>query len=177
MLNTPTALSAALITSLFAIGISVARADEDPMSPMYAMDRPEPKADLSARPLAGKFVRYGYHSFWEVNKDRGVSGAPAPMVHDIFFYDDGECEWFSRDIFVGEHARQMCGTVQIAPNIYQVTWLEPESKQVVTMTLNLDTWEVNSSFHFNSGEGLAMWQGRIRIFGDQPDPDVVVPER
>lgn len=168
-------ISMALI--LCASGISLATADEDPMSPMYEMNLPEPQANLAARPLAGKFVRYGYHSLWEVNRDRGVRGAPAPMLHDIFFYENGECEWFSLDIFAGEHARQMCGTVEIAPNVYQVTWLEPESEQVVTLALNLNAWTVNSSFHFNSGKGLAMWQGKIYIFGEQPIPGVVVPEQ
>lgn len=93
-------------------------ADEDPMSPMYEMNLPEPKVDLSNSPLAGKYVRYGYHSFWEVNKDRGPQGAPAKMVHDILFYENGECEWFSIDIFAGEHQRQRCGNVEVAPNVY-----------------------------------------------------------
>lgn len=167
-------LSLTLAIGVFRLGSAFA--DEDPMSPMYEMDLPQPVTDLSARPLAGKFVRYGYHSFWEVNKDRGPQGAPAPMMHDILFYKNGECEWFSLDIFVGEHARQMCGTVLIAPNAYQVTWLEPESEQVVTLTLNLNSWTVNSSFHFNSGKGLAMWQGKIYAFGEQPSPAVTVPD-
>jgi len=68
-----------------------ALADEDPLSPMYQMDLAEPKTNLAATPLAGKFIRYGYHTFWEVNKKKGVRGAPAKMVHDIFFYENGEC--------------------------------------------------------------------------------------
>ena len=60
--------------------LRTAVADEDPMSPMYEMNLSKPKTDLSARLLAGKVLRYGYHSFWEVNKDRGVRGAPAPMM-------------------------------------------------------------------------------------------------
>lgn len=155
----------------------VALADEDPMSPMYEMERSEPKVDLSARPLAGKVMRYGYHTFWEVNKDRGVQGAPAAMVHDIFFYEDGDCEWFSIDIFSGEHQRQRCGTVEVAKNVYQISWLEPESKQVVTQVINLNDWTINSSFHFNSGKGLALWQGRIYSFGDIPEPPFGVPEK
>ena len=152
-------------------------ADEDPMSPMYEMDLAEPKADLAARPLAGKFIRYGYHTFWEVNKKKGVRGAPAKMVHDIFFYENGECEWFAFDIFEGESARQACGTVEVAPNIYQVTWLEPATKQVVTQAINLNSWTINSSFHFNSGKGLALFQGEIFIFGAHPIPPVTVPNK
>lgn len=154
-----------------------AHADDDPMSPMYEMDLPEPKADLSATPLAGKFIRYGYHSFWEVNKDRGVRGAPDKMVHDILFYENGECEWFSLDIFAGEHARQRCGTVEAGTNLYQVSWLEPGTKQVVTQIINLQTWTIHTSFHFNNGEGLALWQGRIYAFGDYPHKPVTVPEK
>ena len=63
-------------------------------------------------------MRYGYHTFWEVNKDKGVQGAPPAMVHDLFFYEDGECEWFAHDIFAGEHARQRCGTIRIMQRIY-----------------------------------------------------------
>jgi hypothetical protein len=151
-------------------------ADEDPMTPMYGMARGEAQADLSATPLAGKFVRYGYHTFWEVNKDKGVQGAPAAMVHDILFYEGGECEWFSLDIYAGEHARMKCGTVEIEPGLYQVSWLEPASKQVVTQVLNLRTWTINTSFHFNSGKGLALWAGKIYAFGDQPRPPITVPE-
>jgi hypothetical protein len=154
-----------------------ALADEDPMSPMYEMDLAEPKANLAARPLAGKFIRYGYHSFWEVNKKKGVRGAPAKMVHDIFFYENGECEWFAFDIFEGESARQPCGTVEVAPNIYQVTWLETATRQVVTQAINLNTWTINSSFHFNSGKGLALWQGEIFIYGAHPIPPVTVPKK
>jgi hypothetical protein len=168
-------IAAFLLVPVF--GVQLAYADEDPMSPMYAMERPEPKADLSARPLAGKVMRYGYHSFWEVNKDKGVQGAPAAMVHDLFFYEDGDCEWFSLDIFAGEHERQRCGTVEVATNIYHVSWLEPESKQVVTQVINLNNWTINTSFHFNSGKGLALWQGKIISFGDIPDPPVTVPEK
>ena len=152
-------------------------ADEDPMSPMYEMNLPQPKVDLSKSPLAGKYVRYGYHSFWEVNKKRGPQGAPAKMVHDILFYENGECEWFSIDIFAGEHQRQMCGNVEVAPNIYQVNWLEPESRQVVVMVLNLNAWTINSTFHFNSGKGLAMWQGKIYSFGEIPRPPITVPDK
>jgi hypothetical protein len=152
-------------------------ADLDPMSPMYELQRSEPKVDLSARPLAGKVMRYGYHTFWEVNKDRGVQGAPAAMVHDLFFYENGDCEWFSIDIFAGEHERQRCGTVKVAENMYQISWLEPESEQVVTMTINLNSWTINSSFHFNEGKGLALWQGNIISFGDIPDPPMTVPEQ
>lgn len=157
-------------------GIGLALADEDPMTPMYDMERSAPRADLSARPLAGKVMRYGYHSFWEVNKDKGVQGAPAAMVHDLFFYEDGECEWFSLDIFAGEHARQRCGTVKIANNLYQVSWLEPESRQVVTQVIDLNNWTINTSFHFNSGKGLALWQGDIYSFGEIPDPPLAMPE-
>lgn len=164
-----------VLVTLFAIGLTTA--DEDPMSPMYEMNSPEPKVDLSASPLAGKYVRYGYHSFWEVNKDKGARGAPAKMAHDILFYENGECEWFSIDIFAGEHQRQRCGNVEVAPNMYQVSWLEPESKQVVVMVLNLNTWRVNSTFHFNSGKGLAMWQGKIYSFGEHPIPSITVPEK
>ena len=64
-------LSVALFMCSLALDGDLAFADEDPMSPMYEMERPDPKVDLSARPLAGKVLRYGYHSFWEVNKDRG----------------------------------------------------------------------------------------------------------
>ena len=169
-------LRAFVLMTLFAIGLA-AFADEDPMSPMYEISSPEPKVDLSASPLAGKYVRYGYHSFWEVNKDKGARGAPAKMVHDILFYENGECEWFSIDIFAGEHQRQRCGNVEVAPNMYQVSWLEPESKQVVVMVLNLNTWRVNSTFHFNSGKGLAMWQGKIYSFGEHPIPPITVPEK
>ena len=167
-------LCAAIVALITLFGTGPVFADEDPMSPMYEMERPEPRADLSARPLAGKYIRYGYHSFWEVNKDRGVQGAPAAMVHDILFYDDGECEWFSLDIFAGEHARQKCGTVQVANNIYQVSWLEPATRQVVTQVIDLNNWTINTSFHFNSGKGLALWQGDVISFGDIPDPPVSV---
>ena len=92
-------VSGALCMFSLAFDTDLALADEDPMSPMYEMDRSEPRVDLSARPLAGKVMRYGYHTFWEVNKDKGVQGAPAAMVHDLFFYKDGDCEWFSLDIF------------------------------------------------------------------------------
>lgn len=166
-----------LLMLLVMFAVESAFADEDPMSPMYEMELSNPKADLSARPLAGKVVRYGYHSFWEVNKDKGVRGAPAPMMHDVFFYEDGECEWFSLDIFAGEHARQRCGTVEVAPNMYQVSWLEPESEQVVTQILNLNSWTINTSFHFNNGKGLALWQGQIYSFGNFPNPPVTVPEK
>ena len=154
-----------------------AYADDDPMSPMYELERGEPQADLSARPLAGTYVRYGYHTFWEVNKTRGVQGAPAAMLHDIFFYEDGECEWFAFDIFEGEHARQACGTVEVAPNMYQVSWLEPATKQVVTQILNFNQWTINTSFHFNNGKGLALWQGEIFAFGKHPIPPITVPEK
>jgi hypothetical protein len=166
---------AGVVITLISLFGGSAFADEDPMSPMYGINSQKPEADLSARPLAGKVVRYGYHSFWEVNKDKGVQGAPAPMVHDVFFYENGECEWFSLDIFAGEHARQQCGTIEVAPNMYQVSWLEPDSKQVVTMILNLNSWTVNSSFHFNSGKGLALWQGRIYSFGEYPHPPTTIP--
>jgi hypothetical protein len=169
--------SARLVMFLLVLSASLAVADEDPMSPMYELERGEAKVDLSARPLAGKVMRYGYHTFWEVNKDRGVQGAPAAMVHDLFFYENGDCEWFSLDIFAGEHERQKCGTVRIANNIYHVSWLEPKSRQVVTQVINLDTWTINSSFHFNSGKGLALWQGRIISFGDIPDPSLILPEK
>ena len=159
------------------IAINSALADEDPMSPMYEMDLPKPKSDLSARPLSGKVIRYGLHSFWEVNKDRGVQGAPAPMLEDIFFYENGECEWFALDIFLGEHARQKCGTVEIAPNMYQVSWLEPKSEQVVILVFDLNLWTANASFHFNHGKGLALWQGEIFFFGDNPMPPITVPEK
>ena len=169
---------AGLFMFFAALVVSPAFADEDPMSPMYDMERSEPRVDLSARPLAGKVMRYGYHTFWEVNKDRSVQGAPAAMVHDLFFYEDGECEWFAHDIFAGEHARQPCGTVRIAENIYQVSWLEPGTRQVVTQVINLNTWTINSSFHFNSGKGLALWQGEIFLFGDIPDdPPLTVPAK
>jgi hypothetical protein len=169
--------SIALFMCSLAIDDRLAFADEDPMSPMYEMERAEPRVDLSARPLAGKVMRYGYHTFWEVNKDKGVQGAPAAMVHDLLFYEDGDCEWFSLDIFAGEHARQRCGTVQVAKNIYQVSWLEPESKQVVTQVIDLNNWTINTSFHFNSGKGLALWQGKVYSFGEIPDPPITVPEK
>ena len=35
-----------------------ASADEDPMTPMYDIELSEPRVDLSARPLAGKVIRY-----------------------------------------------------------------------------------------------------------------------
>jgi hypothetical protein len=133
-------VSTGVIALLTALSSGSASADEDPMSPMYETKRPPPQVDLSVRPLAGKLVRYGYHSFWEVNKDRGPQGFPAPMMHDLFFYENGECEWFSLDIFSGEHERSRCGTIEIAPNIYQVSWLETESRQVVTQVLNLNSW-------------------------------------
>ena len=169
-------LLAGLVALSLPLDIQLAVADEDPMSPMYEMERSEPRVDLSARPLAGRVMRYGYHTFWEVNKDRGVQGAPAAMVHDLFFYEDGDCEWFSLDIFAGEHERQRCGTVELGPNLYQVSWLEPESKQVVTQVINLNTWTINTSFHFNSGKGLALWQGEILSFGDIPDPPLALPD-
>ena len=169
--------SVALCIGSTVFGTGLVLADEDPMSPMYEMERSTPRADLSARPLAGKVMRYGYHTFWEVNKDKGVQDAPAAMVHDLFFYEDGDCEWFSLDIFAGEHERQRCGTVQIENNIYQVSWLEPESKQVVTQVIDLNNWTINTSFHFNSGKGLALWQGDIYSFGEIPDPPVIVPEQ
>ena len=163
---------------LFSIcAISPAFADEDPLTPLYEMELTEPKVDLSATPLAGKFFRYGYHTFWEVNKKKGVHGTPAPFLHELFFYDNGECEWFAFDIFEGESARQPCGTVEVAPNIYQVNWLETATRQVVTMVVNLNTWTVNSSFHFNSGKGLALFQAEIFIFGSHPIPPVTVPEK
>jgi hypothetical protein len=165
----------ALLFSILVTGYTYA--DDDPMSPMYELDLAEPKADLSARPLAGKFIRYGYHTFWEVNKKKGVRGAPADMVHDILFYENGECEWFAFDIFEGEHARQACGTVEVAPNMYQVSWLEPATKQVVTQVINLNSWKINTSFHFNNGKGLALWQGEIFIFGTHPVPPVTIPEK
>ena len=84
---------------------------------MYGIERSEPKVDISARPLAGKVMRYGYHTFWEVNKDKGIQGEPVTMVHDLFFYEDGECERYSLDIFAGEHVRQRCGTVEIADDM------------------------------------------------------------
>jgi hypothetical protein len=59
----------------------LASADEDPMSPMYEINSPDAEVDLSNSALAGKYVRYGYHSFWEVNKDKGARGAPAKMVN------------------------------------------------------------------------------------------------
>jgi hypothetical protein len=86
-----------VLSAIFIVGPVIA--DEDSMSPLYEMNLPAPKTDLSARPLAGKYLRYGYHSFWEVNKNKGPQGAPAAMVHDILFYENGECEWFSLDIF------------------------------------------------------------------------------
>jgi hypothetical protein len=144
---------------------------------MYEMERPAALVDLSARPLAGKVVRYGYHSFWEVNKNRGPQGFPAPMVHDLYFYENGECEWFSRDIFAGEHVRSRCGTVELAPNLYQVSWLETETRQVVTQVLNLNSWTINSSFHFHSGKGLALFQGKIYSFGNIPDPPMTTQEK
>jgi|GEM_PF-2715785 len=161
-----------ILILLLAFNIGAAVADADPMGPMYEMDLPKPKTDLAAGALTGKIVRYGYHSFWEVNKDKGSRGAPAPMMHDVIFYENGECEWFSLDIFAGEHVRAPCGSVQVAPNIYQVSWLEAESKQVVTLILNLNTWQVNTSFHFNTGEGLALWEGKIYFLGDYPIPPV-----
>ena len=169
-------LSIGICTLSLALDTDRALADEDPMSPMYDMERSEPRVDLSARPLAGKVMRYGYHTFWEVNKDKGVQGAPAAMVHDLFFYEDGDCEWFSLDIFAGEHERQRCGTVKIANNLYQVSWLEPDSKQVVTQVIDLNNWTINTSFHFNSGKGLALWQGEIYSFGERPDPPLTVPD-
>ena len=132
-----------LLLCIFVAGHAFA--DDDPMWPMYEMTLPEPKTDLSARPLAGKFVRYAYHSFWEVNKNKGVRGAPAEMMHDIFFY--------------------------------KVSWLEPESKQVVTQIINLNLWTINTSFHFNNGKGLALWQGVIYLFGEHPISPVTVPEK
>ena len=36
--------------------------------------------------------------------------------------------------------------------------------KIVTQVINLETWTINSSFHFNSGKGLALWQGEIFIF-------------
>lgn len=169
-----TAYRTFLLFVLLASGLVFA--DEDPISPMYSPDSPEPQADLSARPLAGKVVRYGYHTFWEVNKNKGVQGTPAALKHDLFFYTNGECEWFSLDIFAGEHARSPCGTVEVAPNIYQVSWLEDATKQVVTQTLNMNTWRINTSFHFKSGKGLALFQGKIYSFGDIPKPPVTEPE-
>ena len=153
-----------------------AEADEEPLKPWYSMELPAPRTDLAATPLAGKVIRYGYHTFWEVNKDKGVRGTPAPLVHDLFFYSNGQCEWFAKDIFEGESARSDCGTVEVAPNIYQVTWLEVETRQVVTQVLNLNTWTINSSFHFQSGKGLALFEGDIYSFGDIPKPPFVIPE-
>jgi hypothetical protein len=161
-----------LFLTMLGILSPLAYGDEDPMSPMYEMGLPDFKVDLSKNLLAGKFLRYGYHSFWEVNKDRGARGAPAPMVHDILFYENGECEWTSLDIFLGERVRSRCGTVEIAPNIYQISWLEEESKQVVVLTVNLNAWTVNSTFHFNSGKGLALWKGTVYAFGEYPEPAV-----
>lgn len=153
------------------------RADADPMSPMYELskDKGPARTDLSTRPLAGKVLRYGYHSFWEVNKDKGPQPTPAAMQHDIVFYENGECEWYALDIFLGEHVRSMCGTVELAPNLYLVNWLEEESEQVVVQVVNLETWTINSTFHFNNGKGLAMFEGDILFFGDYPETPVTLP--
>jgi len=151
---------------------SWAMATGDPMSPMYKKGLPEPQADLSATPLAGKFVRYGYHTFWEVNKDKGTKGAPSSMLLgvEVLFYENNECEWFAlRD---GHGVRSPCATIEVAPNVYMVSWIESESEQVVTLILNLNTWTINHSFHFNSGKGLALFEGGIYSFGDYPVPPV-----
>ena len=165
---------------LFASGINIATSQEDPSDAIAAAAneaRSEPLTDLSARPLAGKFARYDYHSMWQVRQGAEVKGGVGGILIDIFFYENGECEWSSiMPNGGGRQVRQLCATTEIAPNIYQITWLEAESREVVTMTLNLNSWSVNSSFHYNNGEGLSVLQGRIHMFGERPNPDITVPQ-
>ena len=59
----------------------------------------------------------------------------------------------------------------------QISWLEPETEQGVSQVINLNTWTIITSFHFNEGKGLALWQGDIISFGDIPDPPMIVPEQ
>lgn len=148
----------------------------DPMTPMYEEDLPPPKSDLSATPLAGKYIRYGYETFWEVNKDKGAHGTPEFMVHDVLFHENGDSEWFSLDRFDGENSRQPCGAVEIAPNIYMVSWREPARIEYVTMAINLNEWKVNTTFVFNGGKGLALLEAKILSFGDIPEPPITLPK-
>ena len=149
----------------------------DPLTPMYEADLPPPRSDLSTMPLAGKHIRYGYHSIWEVNKDKGVVGPPEKMIHDLFFYETGESEWFSLDRFEGESSRQPCAMVEIAPRIYMVSWREPARIEYVTQVINLNTWRINTTFVSNGGMSLAVFEGEILSFGDIPDPPITVPKR
>ena len=67
-------VSTVFIALLTALSSAPASADEDPMSPMYELKRPPPQVDLSVRPLAGKLVRYGYHSFLGSQQRPGAPG-------------------------------------------------------------------------------------------------------
>jgi len=124
-----------------------------------------PSGNLAESHLAGKVMRYKYVEGVLVSSP--LHKGPVDLVSFGEYVElrwrDQECTWIGLEgKFAGRSGTQACGQIEVAPNIFFVTWLESEG-EVVTQVINLNAKTVHTSY---LGEkALEFLRAEIHEFG------------
>jgi len=140
--------------------------------------------------LEGKVMKYQFYEAVLVEGKSSGDEKPAPISQTVpgIWSPTGEvivelrfghltCSWttIKGDPPFDKTGRQPCIQVEMAPDVYQVIWMEPNADPF-TMIINLEKKRVLTSYRHKPGPTLELLGGRILKFGSIPGTVIAAEE-